>query len=149
MVSWLVSSINLENIKIAYERLVWGFWDREAGEKQRKNWRPFIRLFNNLKPFDYIVFQIAGTGEIHGLGIIKSTYYDDQTLIWPKEIQQNKVLYPWRIELSLMIFSEEPFQTKFISISNYIDGYGIGEFPQHELNSLLSNIKSKIQLNLR
>jgi hypothetical protein len=37
MAIWLFSSTDLENIRVGYERLLWGFWDREAGEKQRRN----------------------------------------------------------------------------------------------------------------
>lgn len=82
MPAWLVSSTDLDNVRGARERLMWSFWDRGAGERQRRNWRPFIRAFNKIKPFDYLVFQIAGAGGIHGLGLVESAYYDDQTPIW-------------------------------------------------------------------
>ncbi|MEM2864610.1 MAG: hypothetical protein QXR65_05020 [Candidatus Bathyarchaeia archaeon] len=89
MPTWLVSSSNLDNVRRAHERLMWGFWDREAGEKQGRNLRLFIKAFNRIKPFDYLVFQIAGTGGIHGLGLVKSAYYDDQTPIWDKELSED------------------------------------------------------------
>ncbi|MEM2961557.1 MAG: hypothetical protein QXY01_00890, partial [Candidatus Bathyarchaeia archaeon] len=76
-------------VRRAHERLMWGFWDREAGEKQGRNLRLFIKAFNRIKPFDYLVFQIAGTGGIHGLGLVKSAYYDDQTPIWDKELSED------------------------------------------------------------
>jgi hypothetical protein len=38
MATWLFSLTDLENIRVGYERLLWDFWDREAGEKQRRNW---------------------------------------------------------------------------------------------------------------
>ncbi|MCC6005263.1 MAG: hypothetical protein LM590_13080 [Thermofilum sp.] len=44
--SWrtrLFSSTDLENIRVGYERPPWGFWDREAGGKQRRNWRSFVK----------------------------------------------------------------------------------------------------------
>jgi hypothetical protein len=34
---WIFSSRNIEDIEVAKGRLLWGLWDREAGEKQRKN----------------------------------------------------------------------------------------------------------------
>jgi hypothetical protein len=34
MSSWLVSSKDIENIKVVKEILLWGFWDREAGENK-------------------------------------------------------------------------------------------------------------------
>ena len=69
---WLFASKSLENIRVARGRLLWGFWDRDAGVKQRRNWRDFIRLFNRIKPFDIALFQITHTGNIHALGIVKN-----------------------------------------------------------------------------
>lgn len=145
---WLFSSNNVDNIKRAYERLVWGFWDREAGEKQRKNWRRFIRDYNRIKPFNIVIFQVAGTGQVHAVGVVKETYYDDQTPIWDNEIEQNKVLYPWKVSLSTIVFSEKPFVKHFIKIGDYIDGYGIGEVPEHEFRKIFDNIKSKLNADL-
>lgn len=144
----MVSSSNVDNIKRACERLIWGFWDREAGEKQRRNWRNFIRIFNTIKPFDVFVFQIARTGELHGIGIVRETYYDDQTPIWEGEIERQKVLYPWRVSLCAMLFSEEPFRKHFIKIENYIDGYGIGEIPDYEFREAFQSLKSKLNIEL-
>ncbi len=38
---WLFSSRFIDNIKRAKERLLWGFWDREASEKTQRNWRDY------------------------------------------------------------------------------------------------------------
>ena len=143
---WLFSSRDIENIEAAKKRLLWGFWDREIGEKQRRNWRAFIRIFNKIKPFDVIVFQIAKTGEIHAIGIVKGTFYDDQTPVWPTE--KDKVLFPWRVSFSSMLFSEEPFITHFIKIEGYIDGYGIGELLEHDLRMILEKVKEKTNVEL-
>lgn len=145
---WLFSSNNVNNIRRAYERLMWGFWDREAGEKQRKNWRSFIRAFNRIKPFHVVVFQVARSGEVHAIGVVKETYYDDQTPIWDNELEQNRVLYPWKVSLSTVLFSEKPFVKHFIKIENYIDGYGIGEIPEHEFRKIFDDIKSKLSADL-
>ncbi|MCR8487038.1 MAG: hypothetical protein ABIL29_08370 [candidate division WOR-3 bacterium] len=146
---WLLSSSNIDNIKIAKDRLLWGFWDRDAGKKMRKNWRSFIRLYNKIEPFDLAIFQIAKNGYIHGIGVVKNTYYDDQTPVWPNEITKGKVLYPWRVEFSIMIFSEDPIITHFISISNYIDGYGLGEVSHHELETVLTAIKENFKIEIK
>ena len=135
---WLFSSRDSSNIRRGFERLIWGFWDRDAGKKQRRNWRNFIRLFNRIQPFDIVVFQVAQTGDIHGLGGVKRTYYDDQTPVWDIELRERRVLFPWRVKLSFMIFSEEPVISRFIDIQDYVDGYGIGSLPQHEVHSILS-----------
>jgi hypothetical protein len=140
---WIFSSNTIENIRVAKDRLMWGFWDREAGKKQRENWRQFIRLYNRIKPFDIALIQIAGTGEVHAVAIVKDTYYDDQTPVWPNEMQQKKVLYPWRVSFSNIIFSDIAFASLFTKIESYVDGYGIGEPPEHEFRKILSDVEAK------
>jgi len=143
---WIFSSKTIENIEVAKERLLWGFWDREAGEKQRQNWRSFIRLYNKIKPFDIVFFQIARTGEIHAVGIVKETYYDDQTPIWPNE--EKHVLYPWKVSFCTLIFSGKPFITHFVKIESYVDGYGIGELPEFEFRRILTEVQKHINVDL-
>lgn len=143
---WIFSSKNIENIKVAKERLLWGFWDREAGDKQRQNWRSFIRLYNKIKPFDIVFLQIARTGEIHAFGIVKETYYDDQTPIWPNE--QKHILFPWKVSFCSIIFSDKPFITHFVKIESYVDGYGIGELPEFEFRRILTEIQKQVNIDL-
>ncbi|AAB99386.1 hypothetical protein MJ_1369 [Methanocaldococcus jannaschii DSM 2661] len=143
MTYWLFSSNNIRNIEICYNHMIWGFWDRNAGEKQKKNWRSFIRKYNQIKPFDVAVFQIAKTGEIHAIGVIKETYYDDQTPIWDNEINLNKVTFPWRVSFSVIIFSKEAVIKRFIKIQDYIDGYGLGELEHHDFNEILKAFQKK------
>jgi len=143
---WIFSSNTVKNIEVAKERLLWGFWDREAGEKQRRNWRLFIRLYNRIKPFDTVFFQIAKTGEMHAAGIVKETYYDDQTPIWPQE--QTQVIFPWKVAFCNVLFSNEPFVSHFANIASYVDGYGIGELPEHEFRRILSELQKKLNVHL-
>jgi len=145
---WLFSSKNIENIEVAKERLLWGFWDREAGEKQRRNWRVFIKLYNKIKPFDIVVFQIAKTGEIHAIGIVKETYYDDQTPIWPVEQKQNRVLFPWKVSFCNLIFSKKPFVSHFVNIESYVDGYGIGELREYEFRRILTEVQKQLNVDI-
>ena len=148
MGAWIFSSNTVENIEVAKERLMWGFWYREAGKKQRENWRRFRRLYNKIRPFDIAIMQIARTGEIHAIAIIKKTYHDDQTPVWPNEGQQNRVLFPWRVSFSNILFSHSPFTSLFINLENYIDGYGLGELPEHEFRKILDDVKAKIDAEL-
>ncbi|MEM4140536.1 MAG: hypothetical protein QXG36_05485 [Nitrososphaeria archaeon] len=143
---WIFSSKNIENIKVAKERLLWGFWDRELGDKQRQNWRSFIRLYNKIRPFDIVFFQVARTGEINAIGIVKGTYYDDQTPVWPGE--QKQVLFPWKVSFCSIIFSEKPFITHFVKIESYVDGYGIGELPEFEFRRILKEIQEQVNIEL-
>jgi hypothetical protein len=103
-----------------------------------------VRAYNRIKPFDFAVFQIAKTGEIHALGVVKETFYDDQTPVWPKEVEQRVALYPWRVAFSFMIFSEEPILRRFTKLSDYIDGYGIGG--SHPSTSTTSWLRSRRSL---
>lgn len=66
---WVFSSRSKGNIRRAAKRLLWGFWDRDlARSKESKfvrNWRQFLRLYDNISNGDLVFFQIARTGEIH------------------------------------------------------------------------------------
>lgn len=42
---WVFSSRSVENIRVAKDRLIWGFWDREIGEKQRRNYDLIVEDF--------------------------------------------------------------------------------------------------------
>ncbi|MHA1593926.1 MAG: hypothetical protein ACTSXX_04200 [Candidatus Baldrarchaeia archaeon] len=147
MKTWIFSSKDLENIRTASQRLIWGFWRKEASDKHRTNWRNFLRLYNSIKPGDIAFFQIAKTGEIHALGVIAEKFYDDQTPIWKEEISRRTVLFPWRVSFSFMLFSEKPLTKMFIKIENYVDGYGIGEIPPNDAKTLLNEIAKKIDKN--
>ncbi|MEM2901379.1 MAG: hypothetical protein QXO32_01405 [Candidatus Bathyarchaeia archaeon] len=59
------------------------------------------------------------------------------------------VLYPWRIELAFMAFSKGFIQKRYIQIADYVNGYGIGEFPQHELTALPSTVEFEIGVEAR
>lgn len=147
---WIFSSRNKENIRRASERLLWGFWDKELvkGTKSKlvRNWRQFLRLYNNIYSGDIVFFQIVRTGEIHAIGIVKDRYYDDQTPVWDLELKNNKVLFPWRVSFYFMVYSEEPLAHLFAEIKNYIDGYGIGEISFHEAKELLNKLEGKYHL---
>ena len=145
---WLFSSRNIENIEVTKERLLWGFWDKEVGEKFRRNWRAFIRLYNRIKPFDVVIFQITKSGDIHAIGIVREKYFDDQTPIWPDEREGGRVLYPWRISFSNLMFSKTPLTSLFIEIENYVDGYGIGELSEHNFKTILNEIQKKMNIEL-
>jgi hypothetical protein len=153
--AWLFSSRDLENIRRGYERLLWGFWDvksakgKKLREKLERNWRSFLSSYNNIEPFDIAAIQIARSGEIHAIGVVKRTFYDDQTIVWPLEEEKGRVLYPWRVSFHIMVFSEEPITTLNVDMSDYIDGYGLGKLQAHHLNIILDAISNKFKLKIR
>jgi len=91
------------------------------------------------------LFQIAKTGEIHAIGIVKDKHYDDQTPVWPLELEEEKVLFPWRVEFIFIFFSKEPITKLNIKKHNYVDGYGIGEVEIHEAQSVLRVLEEKLK----
>jgi len=148
---WLFASKTLENIRTGFQNLMWGFWDKEAGGVMRRNWRDFIRKYNQIKPFDVAVIQLIPTNGIHALGIIKEKFYDDQTLVWNNEIMKKRVFFPWRVKFSLMIYSEEHVIQLMTGISSYIDGYGIGEIEEHSFRQVLESFnqnKKGLKINI-
>jgi len=136
---WLFASKTLENIRTGFQNLMWGFWDKDAGEVMRRNWRDFIWKYNQIKPFDVAVIQLIPTSGIHAVGIIKEKFYDDQALIWEDEIVEKHVLFPWRVKFSMMVYSEEAVTQLMTGISSYIDGYGIGEIEEHSFRQILES----------
>jgi len=149
---WVFSSRNKGNIRRAWERLLWGFWDRDLargrGSKLARNWRHFLRLYNSISSGDLVFFQVARTGEIHALGIVRGKHYDDQTPIWDLEVKEKRVLFPWRVSFYIILYSEEPFARLFIELRNYVDGYGIGEVPHHEAERILSELGGEHHLSV-
>jgi hypothetical protein len=77
---------------------------------------------------------------------VKQTFYDDQTPVWLME--KNRVLFPWKVSFSSILFSEEPFITHFIKIEGYIDGYGMGELSESDLRRILEKVKEKFNVEL-
>lgn len=120
-----------------------GFWNGETGPKQRKNWRKFVEVYNSIKEFDVVFFQIAGSGNIHALGIVSGNFYDDQTLIWPLEFKNKQVLFPWRVKFSIILFSEESIATHYVSKEDYLDGYGIGKLNDQEVRNILDELEER------
>lgn len=146
---WVFSSKNLENIKVAKDKLLWGFWSKGKRGRGRRNWRAFINSYNRIKPFDIVIFLVARTRKIYAIGIVKDKHYDDQALVWPEEIRENKVLFPWKVSFFGIIFSEEPFTTHDVGIENYIDFYGIGELSRHEFETIKNEIERKLNVELK
>jgi len=155
MSAWLFSSNDLENIKVGFEHLMWGFWDRDAPvseklkQKLTKNWRLFIKTYNRIKPFDHCLIQITRTGDIHAIAVIKNKQFDDQTPIWPLEIRTGKVHYPWRVEFSLVIYTERPILKRFTKIENYIDGYGLAEITSTDLTDVLNALSKCTEIKIK
>ena len=150
---WLVCTTNLDNIRTAYDRLVWGFPDISTrwGEKYKRNWRYFVKMFNRILSGDVMVFQhIKGRSYlVHAIGVVKDRYYDDETPILSDEVKEGYVIFPWKVRLGLMIFSEEPIAKLAILTQDYLTGYGIGRLRSTDIQAIVTNLEKITGLKVR
>jgi len=56
-----------------------------------------------------------------------------------------RALYPWRVSFYIAVYSEEPAAKLYTGIENYVDGYGIGELPNHEAQQILEKLREKLR----
>jgi len=85
MVSYWTLSGTLENWRVALEKGVWG-----VSEKARALWA-------KVQPGDIVAFYATGTGVI-GYGTVESKFESGE-LLWPKEKEEGKVIWPYRIKI--------------------------------------------------
>jgi len=62
-----------------------------------------------------------------------------------REIEERRVLYPWRVSFYIVIYSEESAAKLYTGIENYVDRYGIGELPNHEAQQILEKLREKLR----
>ncbi|MEM0096800.1 MAG: hypothetical protein QW660_09260 [Candidatus Bathyarchaeia archaeon] len=92
---------------------------------------------------------MAKTGDIHAIAVIRDKQFDDQTPIWPLEISKGKVYYPWRVEFSMIMYSEKPIMRRFTKIENYIDGYGLAEITLTDLIDALNAMSKCPEIKIK
>lgn len=92
---WIFSG-NKENWKIAIKNRKWG-----TKLKNRNLWQ-------KIKPGNTVIFYVTNpVSKIIGLGTVKELV-EENSLLWPDEVNENNVKYPLRINLNdLNILSEE------------------------------------------
>jgi len=56
-----------------------------------------------------------------------------------------RVLFPWRAPFYIVVYSEEPITKLYTRIENYVDGYGIGEPPNHKAQQILEKLREKLR----
>ena len=149
---WVLSSYSIENIRRAHERLMWGFTDPTImqEDKYSKNWRDFIKWYNNILPGDIMAFQLFKERRyfIHGLSIVREKFYDDETPIWNNE-KDRQVLYPWKVRFSLMLYSESAITELAIPTHEYTAGYGIGKLSRGDLELIIQNLEKATGLQVK
>jgi len=166
---WLFSSYTLDHIRTAYDRLIWGFTDPKIkkAEKYEENWSRFKKFYDMISVGDIAVFQyiwqsrrekkarLAFAPEefveerhyIHGLGVAQNTFHDDQNQTWRDEIKQGHVKYPWRVNFSVMLYSESPI-TEFTA-QEYITGYGIGKLAKMDVETIVESLGKRTTLKVK
>jgi len=90
---WTLSGM-LENWMIALEKGVWGVGERAKG------------LWAKVQPGDVVVFYATGRGVI-GYGVVEGKFESGEPL-WPKEKEEGKVIWPYRIKIRVERVFERP-----------------------------------------
>ena len=91
---WMIS-ITEENWYIMKENSIYG-----AQESRR-----FKGLTDLIKPGDVLIFYVKKTdsrrlgGKFVGAFKVTSTWYKEDKPLWPDEVREGKVKYPWRARL--------------------------------------------------
>jgi hypothetical protein len=63
----------------------------------------FQAYFNSIKIGDLLWFYSASpVSGVIGLGAVKDKYIDNENLIWPEEIENNKVIWPLRFRIQVL-----------------------------------------------
>jgi hypothetical protein len=101
------------------------------------------KAYNRIRRFDYVLIQIAKTGEIHAMAVVKDTYYDDQAPIRKAEPEQRRILLPWQVLFCFIIYFEKLILRRFIEIQNYIDGHGLGEIMDRDIADIIKVAEEK------
>lgn len=85
-----------------------------------------------IKEGDYLVFYISGKHaggkgkEFAGIAKIDSDWYKEEKLLWPDEIRERKIKYPWRVKIKVVCEGR-------VSLSNvedkleFLKGYRAGK----------------------
>ncbi|MDW8003358.1 MAG: EVE domain-containing protein [Thermofilaceae archaeon] len=93
MAIWTLSG-TFENWEVALEKRVWGVSEKAKG------------LWEKLQPGDKVVFYATGKGII-GYGIVEEKFVN-QELIWPREKQEGKPLWPYRFKIRVEEVFDNP-----------------------------------------
>ena len=95
MIKYWIITVSEENWHIIRENNIYG-------APETKGFKPAYEL---IKPGDIVIFYVKKTGsETLGgkfVGVFKaaSEWYREDKPLWPDEIRENRVKYPWRIKL--------------------------------------------------
>jgi len=79
---WPVASYNWNVVK---ERNIWATYSKSSTKKVKKG--------------DVIIFYLVGQGRFSGIFEVKSEWYENKSLVWTDEIQENRKLYPYECML--------------------------------------------------
>jgi len=131
---WILTG-NEENWNLAVSDKIWGvregrlkvYWDKlEKGD---------ILLFYALSPI----------GGLIGLGLVESKFKQDKPL-WPDEIRENKVIYPYRFGFDIIYYLPQAWKEKNINIADLKPAVwaGINSLPRIEaINEIFKRMKEK------
>lgn len=133
---WLISGYP-ENWDRALSDRIWGVRDKKG----------LKRFWDNLQKGDILFFYVTSPiSGIIGFGIIETKFKQDKPL-WPDEIREKKVIYPYRFEFAIEhALPQEKWKENKISVKDLKIGYQAGLTPvKHgpSINKLLEVISKQ------
>jgi len=125
-----------------------------APESQR-----FKPVYELIKPGDILIFYVKKKGsrslggKLVGAYKVVSEWYREDKPLWPDEVREGKVKYPWRIKLrpikiGIAEFKELVPKLKFIEKKDRAQAYLVGTpanlrrpIPEEDVRTILNSMK--------
>lgn len=117
MIQFWIWSASSENWDILDEKRIWATYSKTATEK--------------VKPGDYVIFYVVGTGTFKGSYKVKSKWYESKDIVWADEKTEQTKMYPYQCDLEphvqgYAVYSELAPQLSFIGNKSNPQAYIMG-----------------------
>jgi len=131
---WILTG-NEENWEVAMRDKIWGVKEGRLKSSWDKLEKDDLLLFYAKSPI----------GGLIGLGLVESKFKQDKPL-WPDEIREKKVIYPYRFGFNIIYYLPDSWQQKNINVVDLKLAYQAGLNPlsrTEAINEILKRAKEK------
>ena len=130
-----------EHLEIGLRLGVWGF-EKPSEDVQEQ----FTRYWEEMNSGDFAVLQRFRQEKAIALVKLKDFFYDSKTLIWPREHEEGRAIYVWRVKFDVLHMLgrdlwDEKAITSRVPGSRYIRRIGLGLMSFEEFSRLLEDIE--------
>jgi len=130
-----------DHLEVGLRLGLWGFEEpsRDVQERFREYWEA-------MSSGDFALLQRFKPERAIALVRLKDFYYDSKTLIWPKEHEQGRAIYVWRVRFDTLyslgreLWDEKGIDSRVPS-SRYIRRIGLGLVSFEEFSRILKTIE--------